>query len=99
MIVETLKTAMDESCEVIILNKSNYEPLQGKILEINECFCKLFHSGRDGGILWVIKLEEVSSCGLILDVPDIGQNNNEKNEEENAPRSPESNQKNKKHYP
>lgn len=72
MFDKILETAHDTGAEVMVqLNCSGYEQYVGRVLELEQEYFSLFHSGYGGGVHWAFKRSDISFIGLIVDPPDI----------------------------
>jgi hypothetical protein len=69
MFEQLLKTAMESGGEVIIETKYYCECVKGKVLSLDNDHVSIFHSGTDGGMLWVFGLKDIACCGLVLELP------------------------------
>ncbi|MBY0449447.1 MAG: hypothetical protein K2X01_02320 [Cyanobacteria bacterium] len=71
LIQHLLHQAFESGKELLVQLKTPGTDLyQGKILDLQEDSFTLFHSGRDGGVLWAFNRSDVDHCGLIIDLPD-----------------------------
>jgi hypothetical protein len=64
-----LKTALDTGAEVIVETKYECNGVKGRVLDFDGQHFSIFHSGTDGGMLWVFRLVDVAYCGLVLELP------------------------------
>jgi hypothetical protein len=64
-----LRTAMESGGEVIVETKYACDGLKGKVLDFDGTHFTLFHNGTGGGMLWVVRVEDIACCGLVVDVP------------------------------
>lgn len=71
MFNKILDTAHQSGAEVLVhLKDFCCEPFKGRVLEMDQEYFSLFHSGPGGGVHWAFKLEDVAFCGLVLELPD-----------------------------
>lgn len=70
MYKKLLQTTMDSGNEMIVsLKNVACDTFQGRILDVSDDCFSMFHSGPEGGILWLFKIEDIHHCGLVVDLP------------------------------
>jgi hypothetical protein len=65
-----LEKASESGYDVLVEMKESCQRYRGRIMEVSKEAFTLFHSGSEGGVLWLLSLSEVSSCGLLLPGPE-----------------------------
>ncbi len=74
MFDKILKTAQETGADVIMLLKNlYYDQYKGKIIDVDQEYFSLFHSGPGGGVHWVFKRNDIASIGLVVSLPDLKQ--------------------------
>lgn len=76
MFQSLLRSARDSGNEVIVSFRIPCsDSFQGKIMDVHDEHFTLFHSGHGGGVLWTFAIADIAHCGLILDLPQISDEN------------------------
>ncbi|HEY9746357.1 MAG TPA: hypothetical protein V6C99_09085 [Oculatellaceae cyanobacterium] len=69
MFEKLLKSAFDAGSEVFLYMSGFPSPLRGRVQDMMDDHFTFFQNGRSGTILWVFRLEDILSCGLIVGPP------------------------------
>lgn len=77
MFKQQLQTAHISGGELIVTIRTQPSSrYQGKIMEVRDGFFTLFHSGSGGGVLWTFRINDIASCGLLIEVPELQDDGN-----------------------
>lgn len=69
-IQKLLTMAYESGAEVMVqLKVGCSHAFQGRVQSIASDGFSLFHSGKAGGVLWAFQLEDVATCGLVVELP------------------------------
>ena len=67
-----LETAYQTGEDVVVqLKQANGETYRGRVQDLDDEGFTLFHSGRQGGILWAFARADVATVGLLVGVPQV----------------------------
>jgi len=77
MFNKILQTAHETGAEILLqLKDFCCEQYKGRVLELDEEYFSLFHSGPGGGVHWVFKRADIAFVGLIVELPELQDANN-----------------------
>lgn len=76
-----IRQAHASGATVIIRLRQDFDDsYQGQIISVSDEAFTLFHSGREGGVLWCFQWADVLSCGLLVNQPVAESSSNYLNE-------------------
>lgn len=77
MFGKILETAYESGAEVIVqLKEFCCDQYKGRVLDLNNEFFSIFHSGSGGGVHWAFKRDDIAFIGLVVELPDLNQTDN-----------------------